>query len=86
MNKYELVQMFGKLVMYGDSNQKDIDFELSEWRFYTQMYLWNDIGCELNMDKGSVGEVLTPDKVKDLCAEEILLKIGRLVEVNLCRD
>ncbi len=83
MTKLELVGMFGTLVFFGRVCKEDIIQEMDEYNFYSQKFVWNDFGVELDFHKEDYISGITVSMVEDRCADYILKKLGKCVEVQL---
>ena len=79
MSKFELVNMFGNLELFGIPSQKNIDEDYACFQGLDQRFTWNGIGCSIDIEREDYPE-LTPDLVRELCASFILEKIGKSIE------
>lgn len=83
ITKFQLVQMFGELDFIFEICQEDIDEGIQCSGYYSQEFTWNDIACSNILFEEEEYPELTVHIVKEVCADFILSKIGKAIEVQL---
>ncbi len=82
MNKFQVVQWFGTLELFGEPYDELVLEEITNYGFYEQKYSWNEIDCSMDFYKANY-PTLTTHQVKEIIASAILEKIGKSIEIQL---